>query len=898
MEILAVRHLTFTYPGEKTPALRDLSLSVSEGDFLVLCGFSGCGKSTLLRQWKPALAPHGERSGEVLFRGEPVRTLSERDAAACIGFVMQSPENQIVTDKVWHELAFGLESLGIGSSEIRRRVAEMASFFGIQDWLHRDTAGLSGGQKQTLNLASVMVMRPQVLILDEPTAQLDPIAALDFLTALERINRELGVTVVLTDHRLEEALPRANRAAVMEEGGVLLCEGSPAEVGAFLKDHAHGMFEAMPSAMRIWGGLPSSCACPVSPSEGRLFLKEYRREHPEAVRPFPQAVSGLPEPELKPETDFETGLSVKEVWFRYGKDLPDVLKDFSLEARSGEIVCLLGGNGTGKSTALRLIAALNKPYRGEILVRGRAALLPQDPQLLFVRKTVKEDLEDVLAKQDLSREETERRVERVLALCRLSAVKDRHPYDLSGGEQQRAALAKVLLTEPKVLLLDEPTKGMDARLKAELASVLRKLRDGGACVLLVSHDIDFCAEYADRCALVFDGGIVCEDAPRAFFSGNSFYTTAAAHMAGDFLPGAVTAKDVVAAMKGEPFVPKTDNQDARPEQEREHAQAPEQAHAPDAGLPIWRKVGAILSALSTLFVMLYAAKTGNFREITGENGPASLDPHRLLLYGALLFLLFLAAAFLWQKAPKTAADRLPPGKRQRRLPKRTAVSVLLILLAVPLTLLAGWFFFGGKQYYLIAFVILLECMLPFFLVFEGRRPKARELVTVAVLCALAVAGRAAFFMLPQFKPVLAIAILAGASLGAETGFLVGAVSMLVSNMLFSQGPWTPWQMFAAGMIGFLAGILFRRGFLRRSRASLCLFGAICTVVIYGGMTNPVSALIWAGETLNRKILLSFYVSGFPMDCIHAAATAIFLWFLSGPLLGKLERVKIKYGLLE
>lgn len=187
---------------------------------------------------------------------------------------------------------------------------------------------------------------------------------------------------------------------------------------------------------------------------------------------------------------------------------------------------------------------------------------------------------------------------------------------------------------------------------------------------------------------------------------------------------------------------------------------------------------------------------------------------------------------------------------------------------------------------------------PVFLVFEGRRPQARELVVIAVLCAISVAGRAAFFMLPQFKPVMAMTIISGVALGGESGFLVGALSMLVSNMLFSQGVWTPWQMFCMGIIGFLAGVLFRKGLLRRTRGSLCTFGAFCAIVIYGGIMNPASVLMWAGaETLTWKTLLTYYVTGFPVDCVHAAATVFFLWIAAEPMLEKLDRIKEKYGLL-
>ncbi len=350
MELFTLNHLNFAYPEQEKQAVSDLTLSVHAGEFLVLCGPSGCGKSTLLRQLKPVLAPHGRRSGEILFEGRPLDKVSQREQTEKIGFVQQSPENQIVTDKVWHELAFGLESLGYDTPTIRRKVAEMASFFGIQTWFHCSVTELSGGQKQLLNLASVMVLQPKVLILDEPTSQLDPIAASDFLATLSRLNRELGTTVILTEHRLEEAFSLASRVAVMDKGQ-LLCTGTPAEVGAELKANGSTMFLAMPAAMRIWSAVNSDTSCPVSVCDGRTWLLDYAKTH--KLSPIPEGSKHVPQA--------ETVVSVQGLWFKYEKDLPDVLKGLSLKLRKGEFLALLGGNGTGKTTTLKLQAILKQP---------------------------------------------------------------------------------------------------------------------------------------------------------------------------------------------------------------------------------------------------------------------------------------------------------------------------------------------------------------------------------------------------------------------------------------------------------------------------------------------------------------------------------------------------------
>ncbi len=550
MEIYRIEDLSFAFPLQEVDTLRKIRLVFRGGEFVTICGKSGSGKSTFLRQLKSILTPHGKRTGEVFYRGRAISDVDQRTQASEIGFVLQNPDNQIVTDKVWHELAFGLESLGCDQRTIRLRVAEMASFFGIQSWFHKRVSELSGGQKQLLNLASVMAMQPSVLILDEPTSQLDPIAAADFLGMIGKINRELGVTVLMTEHRLEEALPLSDRLIVMDEGCVLV-DDTPAKGGASLRAMRHAMFAAMPSPMRIAAGAANVSSVPVTVKEGSRWLDAYL-DGKQAARSEEKRPDGarLPRPVV---------IQCKEVWFRHERNGPDTIKDLSFEVEEGEFYCFVGGNGTGKTTTLSLLSGLLRPYRGTVRIVGRdpakmkaselfancLGMLPQHPTALFVKKTVESDLYEMLSDRRLSESEKRSKVEAVVRFAELEPFLSMHPYDLSGGEQQRAALAKVLLLEPKLLLLDEPTKGLDAFFKEKLGRFLKNLQSQGVTILMVSHDIEFCAAYGDRCAMFFDGSVAAEHEARTFFSGNSFYTTAANRMARHVWLDAVTTEGVI-----------------------------------------------------------------------------------------------------------------------------------------------------------------------------------------------------------------------------------------------------------------------------------------------------------------------------------------------------------------
>lgn len=573
MNIVEIRDFCFTYPDGSGEVLEQINLEIQEGTLNVICGRSGCGKSTLLRHFKSVLTPHGVTKGHIFYKGRDIEQVDHRTQSQEIGFVMQNPDNQIVTDKVWHELAFGLESLGYDNETIRLRVAEMASYFGIHQWFYKGVEELSGGQKQLLNLAAIMAMHPSLLILDEPTSQLDPIAASDFLETVKKINRDIGTTVIITEHRLQDIIPYADKVFVMDQGTVFL-EGSPREIGEKLRKQKHGMFLSMPVPMQIYGDTDSSAACPLTVSEGRQWLAEYC--HQKGITESIQKKANdtflaqkIAQKEQQTASG-ETAIEIKDVWFRYEKDSPDVVRDLSLKIKKGEFYALVGGNGTGKSTTLSLLSRVRQPYRGKIRLEGRdlraykdrelycgcLGVMPQNPQSIFLKKTVLEDLYSVIGgrKEKLSPEyqshmKKEKAIEGIVELTRLEGLLERHPYDLSGGEQQRLALAKVLLLRPRILLMDEPTKGMDAEYKEEIGKILMKLKQHGITVFMISHDVEFVAEYADRVGLFFEGNIVTSQNTREFFAGNNFYTTAANRMARQIFPDAVTGKDVIACLQ-------------------------------------------------------------------------------------------------------------------------------------------------------------------------------------------------------------------------------------------------------------------------------------------------------------------------------------------------------------
>ena len=458
---LAYDDVTFRYPGSHDDVLSGVSMAVPAGAFALLVGGTGSGKSTLLSLAKPQIAPVGDRAGQVRVFGRPVDDLDGAEACE-VGYVFQDPDNQIVCDSVWHEMAFGLENLGTPQGEMRRRVAEASYFFGMGPWFHSDTDALSGGRKQLLALASTLVMQPRVLLLDEPTAQLDPIAARNFLHALFRVNRELGCTVVVATHEPELMADYATCAFELADGAVRPVE----DLGRF------------------------KCEATLA-DRGALC-----------------------------DANAPAAVSARGAWFRYGRDDDWVLRGLDLEVRRGEVHALVGGNGCGKSTLLALIAGTRRAQRGEVRSAISAkAMLPQDPKALFAEERVDEELMEWAHIGGYGADE----VQAMMGELGLADRAGLHPYDLSGGQRQMLALGKLLLVHPRLLLLDEPTKGLDRAAREHVADMIEAARREGVTVVVSTHDLAFVRRIADRVSLMFDGELACTEPVGEFFRNNLFY---------------------------------------------------------------------------------------------------------------------------------------------------------------------------------------------------------------------------------------------------------------------------------------------------------------------------------------------------------------------------------------
>lgn len=977
MKIIELKKLSFRYSGEDKEVLSDIDLAIEEGGFYVICGASGSGKSTLLRQLKTSLQPVGQRSGRILYYGGDLEEVSQYTQSAKIGFVFQNPDTQIVTDKVWHELAFGLESIGMPQDMIRVRVAEMASYFGIQNWFYQSTDTLSGGQKQLLNLASVMVMHPKVLLLDEPVSQLDPIAAADFMATIHKLHAEFGITVIMAEHSLEEVAAYVDEVIFMKEGR-LIAKGKMEELGNILETHDPSMEEILTVPMQIARGyeklqkkkedtaFTTNDRIPYTVALGQKWMAQrFPLAKQEEIKGFPftkqeetekfafakqeeaqrflgakQEEAGRftsvkqkekkslpaknPKKQNRGKRSFDGkkipfAIQCTELCYHYPQADVDVVEHLSLFVEEGAIFALMGGNGSGKTTTLHLLGGLLKPQKGTIEFFGRfltkykekelrngiLGVLPQDPTTLFVRKTVEEDLYEVLEDQKEQNQiktffgETKHEIwQNVIALLGIEDLLKKHPYDLSGGEQQKAALAKVLLRQPAILLLDEPTKGLDAGSKKRLGELLVGLSQKKVTILMVSHDIEFCAKYATKTGLFFDGNIASMQDTKEFFVENHFYTTAANRMCRNYFPDVVTVQDairvctdtdiedcnefVLKAVEQEKAVQEKNNQNKaeqdkieqekvqqnKMQQDKEEQKKDEQSKNEQEKAKQDRAEG--LSAENI---------NGNKNEISGKASVQNSDSDAV--------------------TERTTKERIATERENSKhsVDTKQILSVVLTeLIGIPLCIAIGFFFFGDRKYLFISMMTAVLSCIPFWTSLSRGKYSAKKVVLIAVLVAIATAGRSVFFMFPGIKPMAAVVIVTGISLGAEAGFLTGSLTMLLSNMLFGQGPWTPWQMFSMGLIGLLAGLLAAAGKERmEKRSSLCLLGLISPLVIYGGIMNFASLLMMS-YTINKESIIAIYLSGIPMDLLHAVSTVVFLAVGGKPMLEKIERVKKKHGI--
>lgn len=988
--------LEFSYPNASRPSVNGISLSLEKGSFTCICGPSGCGKTTLLRNLKPSITPHGMRRGEIKILGKSVESFEGRpgEEAQTIGYVLQNPENQIVTDKVWHELAFGLENLGLPTETIRLRIAEIASFFGIQSWFDKDVSELSGGQKQLLNLAAVMVMQPEILILDEPTSQLDPIAAVDFLDAVKKINNDIGTTVIITEHRLDNVVSMSDGLIVMDSGKILVND-EPYNAVFRLAEINHPMFLAMPnpaqayrSALAFLKGEESlvgdvnhlkhmekresqigdanyiNHANRVESSIGDVEystqvkkdespigdvsrIQKYRM--PLNVREGRQwldcVMNGIPVryARMEKEKAYDTSkikLSTTDLWFRYEKNGRDIIKGLTLKVYDGEILAIIGGNGTGKTTLLSVLAGMRRAYRGKYKINGnRTALLPQNPQSLFVCDTVKEELLEAFEGTSIQKSEQNIRIQEIAEFLEIDTLMDKHPYDISGGEQQRVALGKVLLLEPDLLLMDEPTKGLDNLLKMKFGELLKRLASNGRTLIFVSHDIEFCSRFANRCIMFFDGGISGEGTPRKLFSGNNFYTTAANRMARSYFVDGILPEDIgwlvaqnikMAEADSGPEGGSKIDADSKPESGSEIDSGSRKDESLNEGdIPINPKSGGnerfpIGEKFENYEDVPIGQKTSGYeeicigvqsenhevvpieRKISGyENIPIEHNSREYEnvpieqkneMYGEV------------HTKPKSD-DGLevarevgaPKGGHLKEIKRnRSLVLTLLTALVMGATIFAGSMLGGDRVYYVISVLVAIYSLVPFFVGFERRKPQLRELVVIAVLIALGVIGRQAFFMLPQMKPVLAISIIAGASLGPGAGFLVGAMIAFVSNFFFGQGPWTPWQMMALGLAGMFAGLIFQKWNRRERKPSRLHKISACVFGLLSGYFYGLVVDLWTLFGYTEKPSLSAYLivksTAVWFDTVLAISTFVFLWVLYAPMIKKLNRIKLKYGM--
>ena len=525
--MISLKDLTFRYGDATKPALQDIELEIADGEFVLITGPSGCGKSTLCRCLN-GLIPHfygGEITGMVEVQELNVLEHPTKELATRVGMVFQDPENQLVAMDVEREIAFGLENLAFPREIIAKRIEESLDTLGISNIRYRQIHELSGGEKQKVAIASVLALHPDILVLDEPTSELDPKGAEDVLSTVKRLNDELGLTVILIEHRLDRVIHLVDRMIVLDEGRIVaddrprrvLANGDMARVGVGVPPIAR-------MAQRLRDNGIDVSDIPLTVKEGRSMLEDVFKNTRKSPLPSDERAKGKPV------------IEIENLWHIY-PDGPSALNNVSLSICKGEFVAIMGRNASGKTTLVKHINGLLRPTKGKVRVSGidtqratiaelarKVGFVFQNPNDHLFADTVEDETAFILKNLGYKDGEITSRVDEMLEMFNLKVYRKQYPRSLSGGERQRVALASILVAKPEVLILDEPTRGMEHRLKGELMRFLDGYRENGNTVILVTHDVETVAEYADRVILLGEGKVVVDGGKRDVLSRALFFS--------------------------------------------------------------------------------------------------------------------------------------------------------------------------------------------------------------------------------------------------------------------------------------------------------------------------------------------------------------------------------------
>jgi energy-coupling factor transport system ATP-binding protein len=546
MALYEIKDLSFSYEESGKLVLENINCHINKGDIAVICGPSSSGKTTLLRHLKKEVLPVGKLTGDIYYKGENIVKTNSNERVSQVGIVYQNPESQMVMDNVIHELAFSLENMGCMASEMMVKIGELVTYFGLEESLEKQVHELSGGQKQMINICAALILYPEVLILDEPTAQLDPVASKELIKMIVELNQELGITIIISEHRLDEVLQYADQIIYLEEGHILYDGGREKVLKKMSEGERANYF--LPEISRLFhldrrsnGNRP----IPITVKEGRELAEEIMLDlcvsEKDKVEDDNQHHNqgddgGLVNQVNRKEKKQAILINCKELYYMYNKEADLVLKGLDLQIRKGDFIGIIGGNGSGKTTLLKIMAKLLRPTRGKVLyenkginqkkerdIRSKIGYVAQNTMLHITRESVLEELNGVKEKYHIG--DNENWVLEIIKAFDLEPIYHRHPYDLSGGERQKLVIAMALLKRPSVLMLDEPIKGLDPYSKAQMASILKGLNKKGMTIIMVSHDVEFIAKHVGQCAMLFNGDVVYYGGTKTLLKSNYFYTT-------------------------------------------------------------------------------------------------------------------------------------------------------------------------------------------------------------------------------------------------------------------------------------------------------------------------------------------------------------------------------------